>query len=178
MLRTAIGSQGYLAPELTGLVPRRNYRTNDYSNAVDIWALGCLVHELLTGEIPFREIEYEEDGTTEFDLGSQEFVGQQTDSYALKSFCDGKTEFPTDIMTKCAVSEPAIEFLKTMLLADPGSRADAKAASGSAWLVQDEEYGRNINHYDPRVSANQQSTNDSPLSSEVKIITKERQDIR
>ncbi|KAL0635177.1 hypothetical protein Q9L58_005902 [Maublancomyces gigas] len=188
MLRTAIGSQGYLAPELIGLVPRRNYRTNDYSNAVDIWALGCLVHELLTGEIPFREIEYEDDGTTEFDLGSQEFLGQQTDSYALKLFCDGETEFPTDKMKQRGVGEVAIEFLKAMLLADPGSRADAKAALGYAWLVQDEEDGR-INHDDPRVYANQQSTstnpgpvtystNNSPLSSAAKTTTGKSQEIR
>lgn len=173
------------------MVPRRNYRTNDYSNAVDIWALGCLVHELLTSEIPFREIEDEdeEDGITEFDLGSQEFVGQQTDSYALKLFCDGKTKFPTDIMTKQGVSEVAIEFLKAMLLADPGSRADGKAALGYAWLVQDEEDGRSINHDDPRVYANQQSTstnpgpvtystNNSPLSSAAKTTTGKSQEIR
>lgn len=113
--------------------------SDNYSNAVDMWALGCLVHELLTGHIPFREVEYEEDGTTEFDLGSGEVLEPQTDMYAVNSFCDGKTELPTDVLRQCLVSETAIEFLKVILVADPGSRAAAKEALESIWLVREEE---------------------------------------
>ncbi|KAL0632584.1 hypothetical protein Q9L58_008515 [Maublancomyces gigas] len=137
MLHTRLGSHGYVAPELIGLLPRR-YMTYNYSNAVDMWALGCLVHELLTGQIPFREIEYEADGTTEFDHGSGELIVPQTDMFAVKSFCHGKSEFPTDILRQSLVSETAIEFLKTILVANPESRAAAKGALGSAWLVPEE----------------------------------------
>lgn len=157
MLHTRLGSQGYVAPELMGLLPRR-YMSDNYSNAVDIWALGCLVHELLTGQIPFREIEYEADGTTEFDLGSEESIEPQTDMYAVKSFCDGKAEFPTDILRRSRVSETAIEFLKAVLVANPESRATAKGALGSAWIVREEELDVNISLNNMSINASQQSS--------------------
>lgn len=43
---SARGSPGYRAPEL-GL-------HNKYSNKVDIWSMGCLLHELATGKQAFR----------------------------------------------------------------------------------------------------------------------------
>src|SRR5947207_8154238 len=42
---SARGSPGYRAPEL-GV-------QNRYSNKVDIWSMGCLLHELATGEKAF-----------------------------------------------------------------------------------------------------------------------------
>lgn len=157
MLHTRLGSQGYVAPELMGLLPRR-YMTDNYSNAVDMWALGCLVHELLTGQIPFREIEYEADGTTEFDLGSGEFIEPQTDMFAVKSFCHGKSEFPTDILRQSLVSETAIEFLKTILVANPESRAAAKGALGSAWLAREDVPKSEISLANLSINVNKQDS--------------------
>lgn len=137
MLHTRLGSQGYVAPEMIGLLPRK-YMRDSYSKAVDMWAFGCVVYELLTGQIPFREIEYEPDGTTEFEPGTEEFMEPRTDMDAVKSFCDGKTEFPTDILRKSQVSEAGIEFVKGILVANPDSRATAKVALGSAWLLCEE----------------------------------------
>lgn len=169
MLHTHLGSQRYSAPELMGLLPRRYMRKN-YSNAVDMWALGCVVHELLTGQILFREIEYEADGTTEFDFGSVEYMIPQTDIYGVKAFCDGKTEFPTDVLRRAGVSEVAIEFLNATFVADPESRAGAKEALGSAWL-EDEKGGIDINHEDLEITVIEQSsgvgTSEPDLQSEM-----------
>lgn len=151
MLHTRLGSQGYVAPELMGLLPRR-YMNDSYSQAVDMWALGCVVHEILTGEIPFREIEYEPDGTTEFDFGSEvEDMEPRTDIGTLKSFCDGKTDLPTDLLRRSLVSEVTIEFVKELLVANPDSRAAAKTALASVWIVSEEETGSNISIEDTKI---------------------------
>lgn len=83
MLHTGLGTPGYVAPELLGLVPRK-YMSKNYSNAIDMWALGCLVHERLTGEIPFREIEHEAGGPTELDIATGEIMEPLTDIFAVK----------------------------------------------------------------------------------------------
>lgn len=51
----------YALPEMLGLVPRNGMANMTYSNGVDIWALGCIIHEMLTGEIPFVGIIEEQD---------------------------------------------------------------------------------------------------------------------
>lgn len=43
---TQCGTPLYLAPELIG--------KGEYSDSVDVWAIGVLTYELLTGEVPFR----------------------------------------------------------------------------------------------------------------------------
>lgn len=132
--------------------------SDNYSNAIDMWSLGCLVHELLTGQIPFREIEYEADGLTEFDFGTGEVMELQTDMLAVTMFCDGKTEFPIDILKQSLVSETAIEFLKAILVAHPESRAAAKEALSSAWIVRGEELERNLSLDNLSINASKQDS--------------------
>ena len=44
------GSEGYRAPELLN----RNTKTILFNNKVDIWSLGCILHEFATGTKPFE----------------------------------------------------------------------------------------------------------------------------
>lgn len=118
---------------MMGQLPRRDTSDN-CSKSVDMWALGCAVHETLTGQIPFRKTEYEQNGITEFDFGTQ--VGDmemRTGIGTLKSFCDGETDFPSGLLTQSTVSEEASEIGKEFLVANPESRLAAKEALGSAW---------------------------------------------
>lgn len=81
--------------------------TNAYTDAVDIWALGCIVHELLTAEIPFLEAEYLNtvcSGLT-FDGEPGGVVSPQTDLSIFKAFCDGTIEFPIDSLPRCKVEK-------------------------------------------------------------------------
>lgn len=138
MLRTQIRSQGYTAPELLGLIPRRSNRAT-YCNGVDIWALGCVVHELLTTEIPFLEVGCIDTMMTGPDT---EWEGDQLpepDMFALKAFCGYTTEFLTDTLRKSGASEAAIEFVKSLMVPNPTSRAAAKEALQSPWLLQGDD---------------------------------------
>jgi serine/threonine protein kinase len=42
--RTQAGTEKYMGPELYFYVPGLNKETSEYTNAVDIWALGCIVY--------------------------------------------------------------------------------------------------------------------------------------
>lgn len=124
----------YPAPETLGLVPR-GYRGVGLTQAMDIWALGCLVHEILTGEFPFRGIVAEQNGLNRVEFGLAADMVAQVDMGSLYSFCKGHRDLPTDLLRQSLVSEVAIEFVKKLLVANPKSRAAATEALASAWLV-------------------------------------------
>lgn len=137
VLRTQVVTPGYVAPEVLGLLPRMAMR-NTYSNAVDLWALGCVVHELLTRVVPFVEVSCTESMMSGLTLDSDFEIDQtpQTDMKALSSFCDGTSELPCASLRQSCASETAIAFLKTVLIADPQSRVTAENALHCAWLME------------------------------------------
>ncbi|KAF8242812.1 kinase-like protein [Wilcoxina mikolae CBS 423.85] len=49
-LRTVCGTFHYTAPEILAVDDRERF---EYTNAVDIWSLGCVVHQILTCQTPF-----------------------------------------------------------------------------------------------------------------------------
>lgn len=140
-LRTHVGTVGYLAPELLHLLPPAMARKT-YSKAVDIWAVGCIVHELLTLETPFLLAETFDSGVAaltlddEWDDESEDELMSETDMNALKSFCDGAAQFPVLSLERAGVDEAAIEFVKMLLVANPGLRAAAKDALQSRWVCE------------------------------------------
>lgn len=140
MLETRLGSQGYVAPELLGLLPRPA-TSNTYTNAVDMWALGCIVHEVLTSEIPFldRAPEDVETVMSGLDTIPDPSISPQTDITALKEFCDAKVEFPAQCLRQSGASEAAVEFVMTLLVANPHARLSASEARQSRWLLEQEQ---------------------------------------
>lgn len=143
-LHTRIGSSGYIAPELLGMLPTE-LKDKTYTIAVDIWSLGCVVHQVLTTEIPFLEAVCDSMTTDMSGIGSAaknafesiSFVEQETDYAALKAFCWGESEFPMDSLLRSEVGDVAVSFLKTLLVPDPKSRVLAKEALKSNWLLQE-----------------------------------------
>ena len=106
-LRTQVGTPDYLAPEVLGYVEEE---TSRYTNAVDLWSLGCICHRLLTMESPFPKMT------------------------ALARYCLGMTELPIEVIYKSTVSEEAITLVKGLMNIQPSERIDAEAALHSLWL--------------------------------------------
>lgn len=46
-LSTCLGTPAYMAPEVI--------KNEKYGKPVDIWAIGVIIHQLYTGELPFKE---------------------------------------------------------------------------------------------------------------------------
>ena len=105
-LRTQGGTRDYVAPEV-GIDTSGD--TSEYTNAVDIWATGCIAHELLTRLPPFRG-----------------FRG-------LMSYCY-RPEFPREAMLSKNISQNGIEFVESTLAYPPERRIAAKDALDSEWL--------------------------------------------
>lgn len=126
------GTQGYLAPELLRLLPTRFHATNseEFTYALDIWSLGCLVHELLTSQTPFLELD---SGFSEID-SCFSTVGSEVDMGRLYEYCHGKSAFPIEVLRNSLVAEEGIEFVKSLMVANPNKRATAATALQDPWL--------------------------------------------
>ena len=51
--RTQTGTFAYMAPEILNYIPEVDPEASEYTNAVDMWALGCIVYRLVCGVVPF-----------------------------------------------------------------------------------------------------------------------------
>ncbi|KAI9026341.1 kinase-like domain-containing protein [Hyaloraphidium curvatum] len=102
-MTTIAGTPYYLAPELV--------RGEAYDSGVDIWALGCLVWQVLTGETPFQS--------------------SRTFEELYTSIATTDPEFPS------CMDEPLRSFLSCLLERDPAGRAAAAAALAHPWLALD-----------------------------------------
>ena len=98
-LKTEIGTRGHLAPEVLGYI---NEETSTYTNAVDMWSLGCIVFELLTQKRPFPN------------------------AWALGAYCQGSVRFPEyNLYRRKAISMHSITFIKRLLCALPDAHMSA-----------------------------------------------------
>lgn len=105
---------------------------NSYTNHIDIWALGAIVHQMLTLEIPFRDTYTYDDP----DMGSIPTPDDAVDMDLLYGYCRNLNEFPCGSLRKHGVSEEGIEFVKSLMMVNPSERATAAAALGSRWLLR------------------------------------------
>lgn len=131
-LKTNCGTAIYRSPEQLGILPRQ-FRAagNSYTNQIDIWALGVIVHEMLTLHIPFLDSYAIEDSG--FTATS---VEDTVDTGLLYAYCQGADPFPCGSLRSHDVSEDGIEFVKSLMAVNPSERPSAAAALASEWLVQ------------------------------------------
>lgn len=102
-LQTEVGTQGYLAPEIA-------VESNEqYTNACDIWSLGCVVYKALTQILPFPR--YRD----------------------LDAFCSGRP-FPVGPLSSKNISVRGVDFLERLLAVDPIVRLTAESALECDWL--------------------------------------------
>jgi serine/threonine protein kinase len=104
------GTFNFMAPEVLGLI-EESEATSKYTNAVDIWSLGCITFGLLTLKGPF------------------------SDNRELARFCRGRLGFPIQHLQENKVTTDAILFLKQLLVAEPSDRKSAQESLVSPWLA-------------------------------------------
>lgn len=107
-LRTMVGTISYMAPEI--LDDYFSSYTSVYTNAVDIWSLGCLIHDIVTKETPFP------------------------DTRKLEDYVRGRIPFPRTKLIETRASSATIEFISKLLLPLPGKRLTAIQALNDPWL--------------------------------------------
>ena len=110
-LRPEAFSPGYSAPEM-GIKTIGD--SSDYTNAVDMWAVGCIAHEMLTRLLPFPNIS------------------------ELSLYCI-RPEFPRNFMLVKNISRKGMEIVESMLAFQPERRIPAEEALDSEWLRLEDE---------------------------------------
>lgn len=119
-----------MAPEQLGLLPSRLRMGVEYTTAVDMWALGFIVHELLTGQTPFLEtpVDSLSSGYPTVDTGAASI-----DMRLMLQFCDGNSDLPRELLRD---SDPAaVSFIATLVVPDPRARASAAQAMLHPWII-------------------------------------------
>jgi serine/threonine protein kinase len=107
--RTQAGTQQYMAPELFYYVPDLDTETSEYTSAIDLWALGCIVYRVITGAVPFPSL------------------------LSLRNFCRDPLKVPLNIPPTMV---NAGKFAEALLQPSPVMRPSASGALASTWLTQ------------------------------------------
>jgi calcium/calmodulin-dependent protein kinase I len=103
-LKTACGTPDYAAPEVLA-------STGEYSDAVDLWAVGVITYVLLCGYPPFYANSIPE---------------------LFEQIKNAQFDFPPEEWS--TVSEHAKDFIRKLLVTDPKARLSAKQAAEHPWL--------------------------------------------
>ena len=106
---TRSGTQSYTAPEILKYL-ESDVSDFDYTDAVDMWATGCIVYRLVTGVVPFPP------GTF------------------LMKYCEDKSLFPYDQLIDNGVKSGAVRFVQGLLATTPGERPSAVQALQHPWI--------------------------------------------
>ncbi|XTI95272.1 WD40 repeat-like protein [Cenococcum geophilum] len=108
-LRTQTGTPHFQAPEIRGFIDEDD-ESSGYSNAVDMWSLGCVVYYISARKVPFLRLS------------------------AIRKFCQGALPFPKESLYP-RISETGIEFIKRLLVPQPTQRVSAKNALKDPWIM-------------------------------------------
>lgn len=133
-----VGTQPYNAPELQGLGKEQPI----YTNAIDMWSLGCIMHEMLTSKLAFSRTSAAP--TTVSTMSTQPETGECTFDYELlSSFClTEEPKFPTELLEQAGASSKAINLLRSLLRVNPEERLTAESALQAPWIAEEPEDGR------------------------------------
>ena len=106
-LRTFTGTHDYMAPEFFGYVDGIDDECSEYTHAVDIWALGCVVYKLWTNKVPFPSY---------------------SNLRPLQRYCSGRNPFPSEALTSVGCRDEEITTIQALLHVEPSERPSAQEA--------------------------------------------------
>lgn len=89
--------------------------SSDYTDAIDIWAVGCIACRLVSGSVPFTIL-------------------------ALVQYCQDKSTFPLDPLFDCGIKSEGSKFLRHLLITEPKDRPSASQALQHEWILSSEFY--------------------------------------
>lgn len=102
-----------------------------YTPSIDIWALGAVLHQVLTSEVPFTETSSTMTGMT----GMTTLGWSSIDAELLLNYCAGREPFPDASLSKHGAIPDTISFVKSLMVPDPKDRVSAADALKSAWVA-------------------------------------------
>lgn len=105
-LQTYVGTYNYMAPEFFGYVDNADEERFEYTRAIDLWALGCIVYRLCTQMVPFPF---------------------HNNSLPLKHYCEQTTLFPEQALLSRGISKQFVALVKSLLRPEPSERLPAGA---------------------------------------------------
>ena len=107
-LHTQAGTRQYMAPEMFYFVEDLDTGSSVYTNAIDLWALGCIIHRAVTGAVPFLSPNF------------------------LRLHCRNPSKVPLNMPSNM---EEAGKFVGSLLMVHPANRPTASAALELPWLT-------------------------------------------
>ena len=99
-----------MAPEVLDVLDSRDVGS-DYTNAVDIWAAGCVVYRIIAGRVPFPQIK------------------------SLVKYCENETLFPYDDPFGSSTQSEGSKFIRKLLVSNPNDRPSALQALKHDWII-------------------------------------------
>jgi serine/threonine protein kinase len=111
LYQTKIGTQSYMAPEILDYLDMDAINGEYYTNAVDLWAVGCIAYRIVTGVVPFSP------------------------GRSLMNYCDNKSLFPYDPLLDSGIKSLGSRFIRELLAPQPEERPSASQALNHAWIM-------------------------------------------
>jgi serine/threonine protein kinase len=107
---TKAGTQSYMAPEILNYLNMQEFE-EEYTNSVDIWAVGCIIYRLIAGAVPFPP------------------------GRSLVKYCEDRSLFPYDALLKSGITTQGSDFLRQLLNSHPGQRPTATQSLKHPWII-------------------------------------------
>ena len=98
-----------MAPELYHYVP--GLGTTKFTNAIDIWALGCIVYRIMARAVPFPDL------------------------FLLNEYAQGRMELLFKVAPPMVGAEA---FVRELLAPHPAKRPSASAGLENSWVISSE----------------------------------------